>query len=395
MFLQTIIAMGLGALLGIFSGLVPGLHINIIAAAIIGMPFIRGAPNEFFPCLIFSAASAQIFSSFIPAVFLGAPGSENFISALPGHKLLLLGRGVRAVFLTGTGALLSMLFSIMLLPLFAVFSPKIYSFAEPGIPYVLIAVSLSMILREENFKKKFWALSCFLLSGAFGLIILNSQIRNPLTPMLSGLFGAGMIISSMAKKQKIPEQGDEACGISGEELKSVPAAALSGGLVCTFPALGPGQAAAIASEVSSSKDERYLILTGGISAANLILSLATAFAIGKARNGATALAVQAGISLNLIITLACCALAAGAVAFGASMGIARIFSGIVPRINYFLLCAFSLLVISSITAFSSGITGVIALFSCAALGIAANISGINRTSLMGCLIIPVVLNYFL
>ncbi|PIU29623.1 hypothetical protein COT07_04930 [Candidatus Woesearchaeota archaeon CG07_land_8_20_14_0_80_44_23] len=395
MFEQALLGLFLGTFIGIFSGLVPGLHINIIGAAIVGMPIIARAGNEFVSCLIFSAAAAQIFSSSIPAIFLGAPGSENFMSALPGHRLLLMGRGVRAVLISGAGAMVSMLLSAALLPVFALSAPKIYSAAEPAIPYVLIAVSISMIFREKNFRKRFWGLSCFMLSGALGLIILNSQMRNPLTPMLSGLFGVGMILSSMARKPRIPQQIEEPGEISRDELKAIPAAALSGGLVCTFPALGPAQAAAIASEISRAEGESYLILSGGISAANLMLSLATALSIGKARNGATALAVQSGISVNVVVMLACCALAASALSFAATMRIARVFSGFVARVNYTNLCIFSISSVFAITAFSSGLFGIAALLSCAALGLLANLADINRTALMGCLILPVVINYLI
>ncbi|MEM3370176.1 MAG: tripartite tricarboxylate transporter permease [Candidatus Woesearchaeota archaeon] len=393
-FEQVLLGVFGGVLLGLISGLVPGMHINLLGSTLLSASIFLPSYSMLISSLIFSAAASQLFSSFIPSIFLGAPSSENFLSALPGHKLLLKGFGMRALFISVVAALLGMLCSFLLLPVFIFLAPHLYRIILPAIPYSLIIVSLSMFLKEETLKKRVWAVVCFLLSGAAGIVALNSQMRNPLTPMLSGLFGAGMLMFSIFSTSRIPNQHSENFRISASSLKNLPFSVLSGGLVCLFPAMGPAQAAAISSELSKAEGEDYLVLSGGISSANLLLSLGTALSIGKARNGGTALAVSFGISERVVAVLALCALVSAALSAFIVMLISPLFLSLIQKFNYGLIAAFSLASIFLICFISSGFVGVVLFLVCSSIGLLANLLGLNRSCLMGCLTIPIIFNYF-
>ena len=71
----------------------------------------------------------------------------------------------------------------------------------------MIFVVVFMILKEIGFRKKSWAFYLFLLSGVLGLLVLNMpNLRQPLFPLLSGLFGTSTLVLSLNQNVKIPKQ---------------------------------------------------------------------------------------------------------------------------------------------------------------------------------------------
>src|SRR5437879_5055967 len=69
-------------------------------------------------CFLLAAAGSHAVFDFIPAVFLGAPTEDTALATLPGHRLLLVGQGAKAVALAARGALLGTAFAVVaLIPL--------------------------------------------------------------------------------------------------------------------------------------------------------------------------------------------------------------------------------------------------------------------------------------
>ena len=96
-----------GSCMGAFSGIVPGIHVNTLASVLLAAyPAIESVlepaagaygASVAVCCCIMSASVVHSFLDFVPSVFIGAPDSEDCISVLPGHRLLLQGRGMEAV----------------------------------------------------------------------------------------------------------------------------------------------------------------------------------------------------------------------------------------------------------------------------------------------------------
>ena len=86
----------LGVPLGIVLGLLPGMHINNVIPIMLSLSFLVNNPY-YLAILIISTATVQIFTSFIPSIFLGAPDEDTSLSVLPGHKMLMEGRGYEAI----------------------------------------------------------------------------------------------------------------------------------------------------------------------------------------------------------------------------------------------------------------------------------------------------------
>ena len=95
--IALIVCVALGFVLGILSGLTPGLHLNNFAAMLLALsPRLMNlglTPYEI-ASIILAASISQTFFDAIPAIFLGAPDSETALTVLPGQKLMLEGRGI-------------------------------------------------------------------------------------------------------------------------------------------------------------------------------------------------------------------------------------------------------------------------------------------------------------
>ena len=120
MFLEVLIAALLGIIAGIFTGLIPGVHINLVSLLVVSLSVylldIFSLPS--LGVFIISMAITHTFLDVLPAIFLGAPDADTALGVLPGHKLLLQGMGYEAIKLTVIGSLFSLILALFLFPLF-------------------------------------------------------------------------------------------------------------------------------------------------------------------------------------------------------------------------------------------------------------------------------------
>src|SRR3989338_7134813 len=117
MLLEILLAILIGCLLGIITGLTPGVHINLVSVVILSLsPFLSQYVSLLTLSIVIIAMSVtHTFLDSLPSIFLGAPDSGMELSVLPGHKLLLEGRGYEAVILNTIGSL----FAVILMVAFA------------------------------------------------------------------------------------------------------------------------------------------------------------------------------------------------------------------------------------------------------------------------------------
>ncbi len=157
-----------GSALGVVSGIFPGIHVNTLALLLTAaypsveaflLPFILllGVDESTLPllisALIMSAAVVHSFVDFVPSVFLGAPDEESVLSMLPGHRLLLSGKGMEAVYCAAQGSLFGSLFSITIcVPLCWLLGPPflLLEYLDDFIPLILILSFLALIYHEKG-----------------------------------------------------------------------------------------------------------------------------------------------------------------------------------------------------------------------------------------------------
>ncbi len=402
MFLEILFAIFCGCCAGIITGLIPGIHINLVSLLLVSLSgYMLGFTSPLaLAVFIISMAVTHTFLDPIPSIFLGAPDADQALNVLPGHKLLMQGMGYEAVKLTVIGSLLSLILTLILIPFMLPAVPKIYSFLQPHMGYILIAVVVFMLLKEKGFNGIFWGTFVFLLSGILGIIVLGfPNLTQPLFPMLSGLFGLSVLITSLNDNVEIPKQRITETIKVGKvnKIKAIGAAVFSGSLTGIFPGLGAAQAAIIGMQIVGEIGMyAFMILIGGINTVNFVFSLATFYTLEKARNGAivAVLEIIKNINLNELIILMCAALIAGGIATFLALKIARVFSKVINMINYRMICISIISLISALAFVFSGFIGLLVLGTSAALGMIAPAVGVKRSNAMGCLLLPVIF-YFL
>jgi putative membrane protein len=401
MILEIIIALFIGILIGTLTGLTPGIHINLVSAILVGFSVSLLAHVPILALIVFLVALSitHTFVDYIPSVFLGAPNEDNFLSILPGHEMLSEGRGYDAVVYTLYGSLSALIIILIFSPLFLLFLPMLYPYAERIMPFILIIASFFLIYFEKS--SKIWALIIFILSGILGLATLTLPMKESLLPLFTGLFGVSSLITSMSKEREIPKQTITALKKitlqKNSFLRSVFASIIASPLCSFLPGMGSGQAAVIGSEVMGDLNRKeFLVLLGSINTIVTGLSFITLYAIGKARTGVAAAIneITKLTSLDLII-ITSTIIISGILAFFITLYLAKVFSKIISRVNYVLLSFNIILILIAITFIFSSWLGLLVLFVSTILGLLCIYSGVRRTHMLGALIIPAILLYLL
>ncbi len=401
MFVEIFIALFLGIATGIITGITPGIHVNLVSMLVVvfSPPLLIYTTPLVLGVYIISLALTHTFLDALPSIYLGAPDEAQALNVLPGHRLLLKGLGHNAILCTVIGALGSVLLGVLLFPLFIFSMSWLQPFLTKSIGVILITIVLFMIWREK--KRRLYALLAFLLSGLLGLLIFNiSSLKQPLFPLLSGLFGISLLLLSLSEKTTIPAQNtNEQLSITKSTvLKTVSASTGIGYVAAFLPGFGSSQAAIVAtSAVGDVGDEGFLTLVGGINTANMLISIAAIYALDKARNGAI-VAVQQLLSAvtfsDMILFLAVALVVAG-VASLLTIKFSKLFASLIVRINYSRLIVMIIVFITALTLYFDGVLGFIVLLTSTALGLLASRWGVGKNHLLGCLILPVILYFTL
>ncbi len=350
---------------------------------------------------IISLALTHTFLDSIPSIFLGAPDPGMVLSVLPGHKMLLEGKGYEAVKLTVIGSLLCLLVTLALIPIVLPILPFIYSSIQPYMGYILLAVVVGMIFLERSLKKKFIGFYIFIQAGILGLLVLNMpNLKQPLFPMLSGLFGISTLLLSLGDNVKVPKQEITSTVKVGKvkTLKAVLAGVFSGSLTGLFPGLGAAQASIIGLLIvgRSIGMHAFLILVGGINTVNFAFSLATFYALEKARNGAIVAVMDmvSAISYTELLVFIFAALVAGCIAAILALSIGKVFSKVIGKINYKALVIGIISFVSLLVFLLTSWLGFLVLVISTFIGMMPALLNVKRSHNMGCLLVPVIL-YFL
>ena len=399
-FPSILAAIAIGVLFGIGTGITPGIHINLVSLLLLSAsPFLlRYTSPVVLCCFIISMAITHTFLDAIPSIFLGAPDAEQALNALPGHKLLLQGKGFEAVKLTVIGALLCLILSIILIPLMIPFSKWVYPVIKDYIGYALVVIILFMILKDS---RRWLNLFVFLLSGVLGLIVLNlPTLHDPLFPLLSGLFGTSMLLVSLFEKVSIPKQSfDETLELKRSHVtQAVFAGTFAGALTGFMPGLGPAQGAVLASQfVRKIGDYGFMILVGGLNTVNFIFSMLTLYTIEKSRNGAIIVVSKLleSYSFEVLIIFVCAALLAGAASTFLTLKISKLFACMIVKVNYTLVVSIVLVFVTALVFYFCGWLGLLVLATSTAVGLIPAFTGVARNHQMGCLILPVILFFVL
>ncbi len=402
MFLEIFAMVLIGVLFGIFTGLAPGIHVNLVALTVLALfPTLSsyGLPTEAIISFIISLGITHTFLDFLPGIFLGAPEDDTALSILPGHRLLLEGRGLEAVYLTVIGGVGVVLIAVLMMPLLLKVLPFIYNSIKLYIHWLLIAIVTVMIFTEKKMKK-LWALLVFALSGLLGVIVLNSMIIQPVQvffPLFTGLFGISTLLISLKARTKIPKQ-DKTFGSVSKSLaiSGIVKGFFSGLIVGLLPGVGSAQAGTLVQQITRKENTReFLISLGGINTANALFALLALYTIGRPRSGAAVVVgkIVGTFTFSHMLLLVATALIATGIAAVLTLKISKTFLHLVEKVPYEKLSKAVIAFLVLLTFVFTGFTGLLVLVVSTAIGLMTALSGVKRSLCMGVLILNVILFY--
>ena len=372
------IALLIGILAGIITGIAPGIHINLVSSFVVLLPI---APLDL-ASFILGMAVTHTFLDVIPSVYL-APDAE--LATLPAHKMLHLGRGHEAVKLVTAGSLLCLILAVVLTPVLIYVFPRLSVALAKSMGWLLLAFVSWIILRE----KSFWSVFVFLTAGVLGMIVLSTQMNQPLLPLLSGLFGISGLVMNLFEKVEIPPQfiTNE---LSPKLLVPTLSGTMAGALIALVPGLGPAQAAIL---IGQMPPPEMLVVAGGINTVNMVVSLVTMLTIGKARNGAMVamLDVLKTMTIHHFLLFLSGSVLAGGIATLLALVASRVFAKFIVRINYQLLSLSILVFITALVGFLCGWFGLLILTVSTSIGIIPHLAKTNKHPGMGVILVPVIL----
>ena len=384
----------LGCVLGVFTGMVPGIHVNTLSLLALSFGFFG---NIELAALVVAMAVTHSFVDFIPSIVFGAPDSGSFLSVLPGHRFLMKGEGMKAVQLTVAGGLFGGIGALAVSGIFMGFVSAISAFLPMAIPSLLLAVLCLMVYVEKGLRKKAVSVIVILLSAMVGISVLTlNPFPNSIMPPIIGFFAAGSLVFSIISK---PAMKRQRVGETGVPWKSVVKGSLlsiaGAGTVSVMPGIGPSQAAFLVRKLTGKmRPASYLSMLGGINTANILLSLFVMLSVGKTRTG-IAVVLKQVLPREQELVLLFCGSALVAICFSvfATHALARFFLARIHLLPYRAINAAVLAGLACLVLYFSGPHGLAVAGVSACIALAALAENVKRSHCMAFLMVPTIIAY--
>lgn len=387
-----------GVALGTASGLVPGLHANNFALLLAA--FAASIPAD--PLLIgvamLTAGVVHTFLDIVPALALGVPDAAMAIAALPGHRLVLAGRGREALRLSAVGSAIAVGIALPLAVPITWLMIHSYPTIRAHLWIVLGAVVCLLVVTESTPQAAAGGLLGFLLAAILGWAVLDVSPDAPLgsgsmlTPLLTGLFGAPILLDAMGGGG-VPPQADAKLTMARKDLGlTAGAGSLAGAIVGYLPGISAAIASVMALPAVPNRDvdRGFIVATSGANTANTVFALFALVALGTPRTGVMVAVDTTGVPLVVPVLLA-------AVVVGAACGALLVvlvgdrYLLHVGKMDY---TRVSLVVLAFLGALAFGLTGwfgVVVFAVSTIIGLVPTRFGARRVHLMGVLIGPLML----
>ena len=283
--IETAIFIALGALTGIFTGLIPGIHPNTVVFTLLPFYFVLNPEFAVFMAFVSGLGVSHTLHDFLPALFLNAPEAESALSSLPGLDMVNDGKGRKAFVLTLVGGLSSVFVFVLSMPLLFLVLKDVYTLIEPAMAYILVFFLIFILLESDSTKD---ALLISVLSGSLGMITLNSSFGQQfiLMPVFGGLFAAPSLIYSLSRDFEIPDQ-KESFIIELDRIKGGFTGFLAGLLAGTIPGIGAAVSTSFLTPLMDESSEDFITGLGGVNTSDILIAFLALFLIGSPRTGSS------------------------------------------------------------------------------------------------------------
>ncbi|MCP4648116.1 MAG: hypothetical protein GY852_10370 [bacterium] len=368
----------LALFLGLLTGLIPGLHPNTLTSVLLSL----NIESPDLPFMIIAMFAVHSIIAYIPSIFLGIPDSTVVLSVLPGHRMAMKGEGLKALTVMVVSAIFAVLLCITLFPVSQALYPIVFPAIQPYLFHILIIASAILVLRSRN---PLGALLIFILAGVIGKQAFSLGLPDPFLPLFTGMFAMAAIFTySNAKlpEQKLPKRIDLSI------LKYAALGVFLGWIADLLPGISsPAQVAAFASIIVPFAGVAYLATIASIGVSESVFAFSTASTLDKARIGAIAEAssitpIQDALLPYLSIFIIGIAFACVLVY------IFRPKIGEISKINFSIMNTMLAIYLILIVFLIDSLPGLMLFFVATALGYLCIRMNVERTILMGSIIIP-------
>ena len=410
---DLLISCVIGILCGTVTGLIPGIHVNTVGAFVFASSSIllEIYSPEVLCVFLISMAISHALLEFIPSMFLGVPEEGTVLSILPGHQLVIEGRGKEAVRLAAIGGFGATLITALLLPIFIMIIPAVYSQIKPYIWILLIIIAMFMFMRLNSTLKSFsWSVMLFLFSGIMGYVMLGLPVSSSVSLLciFTGLFGVSTLLYSLQQRSFVPTQNRfHHFRIKGDTLRGIFAGGIAGSVLGFLPGFGPAQGSLIAQELLGGGDfennnESFITAVSGVNTADTLFSLVMIFLIGNPRSG-TAVYVNnilQNFDFNHLLFFVFTALTSVSIALFLCLKLGDKVSESIEKIDYrklswTVIIFMSMLVVGFSIWYRANLFFMLFVYITAiTLGLLPHYLGVNKSNLMGVLIVPAIVVYF-
>lgn len=453
-FLIAILASAIAGIgVGFAAGLVPGLHMNNVAAAITGgaasslgafasMGSILGLEGSeaglLASCFLSSAVVAHIFAEAVSSAYIGIPAGD-VVSVLPAHRLAKAGLGAVAVGAAADGALVGIVLgSLLLFPFCALMGEPVrfYSVIQAAMGVLVIVFSCVLILSDawpslrlrthvpDALRKTATAAAIFAIAGGLGMAVLQTnfyasglpefpwvprplQRSSLLLPLFAGLFGIPSLLLSLGSG-RLADLGSSrfAGGPHRPRPLDLIMCVLGGAVVGWLPGMTSGSATTVCAPGLREDSEgggigeaqRFIWLYSSISASGAVFAVGALFVLSRARSGSMD-AIGGFLRPELGQPWGTNTSVMGGILV--SLLLSALASHVLllwlnPRLARMrrVLCSRWLAVLSlgfvvSLMTALTGAHGLLLMSAAATLGLLPPLTGARRIQLMGCMLVPI------
>jgi len=365
---------------------------------------------EFIAVFLISMSISHSMIDFIPSMFLGVPEEGTVLSVLPGHYLMLQGRGREAIRLVTIGGFGSLLVTVILLPIFVIFLPPIYVIIKPYIGLILTIIIVYMILRlNTGINKILWSSVLFIFSGIIGWVTLNSTLSPnvSLLTIFTGLFGVSTLIYSLSQNSYVPSQN---IGINlkfdNKIIRGILAGGIAGSILGFLPGMGPAQGTILAQEISGGGDignnkEGFLTAMSGVNVSDALFSLVAIYLIGNPRSGIAVFVdkIIQNFDVHYLVLFIFVSITAVSLSIFFCIKLGDLLINYINTINYSKLSKSVIIFMTFLVLFFALIEGynifyvILVYLTSISLGLIPHYVGVNKSNLMGVLVVPAIIIY--
>ena len=387
-----------GVALGTLSGLVPGLHANNFALLLASVATAVPGPPRLVGAAMLAAGVVHTFLDVVPALALGVPDAAMAATALPGHRLVVAGRGREALRLSALGSAIAVLLALPLAVPVTELMTAIYPTVRAHLPLVLAGVVGFLLLTEPSYRAALGGAVCFVASAALGAYTLDLSPAAPLdaggmlAPLFAGLFGAPVLVDAL-DGAGVPPQADARLTMAPRTLgRTAFAGSAAGAVVGYLPGISAAIASVLALPLTPNDDgaRGFLVATSGANTANSVFALFALVALGTPRTGVM-VALDGAVSSPSLASFLPVVVVAAVAGFALVLVVGDWYLRVVGRTDYRILSLAVLALLVALSGLFAGLTGVLTFAVATAVGLVPPRLGTRRVHLMGVLVGPLAL----